>query len=229
VRTTLEHRIEALDGRLQVLGRILRGQLMLARKALANGTHPDEDDLAAGELELNRASAELDWEILQTIALEAPVAGDLRLLAGLLHVSDHLERMGDLCCNLARTGHRLAGARPPGGIGVLLDEMGEYAERAMDVALDSLATRDLDLAESLPELDRPLDELNQIVFERIDQAGTVGAGGGRLGWAVQVVLAARFLERLGDHAVDIAEQVGFILTGEVREFVPSKAARAADA
>jgi phosphate transport system protein len=220
---TLEQRIAAIDERLQRLARILHGQLVLARKVLASGNDPD-DSLAAGEAELNQGSAELDWEILQTIALEAPVAGDLRLLAGLLHVSDHLERMGDLCCNLARSGRRLAGAGRPGGIGLLLDEMGEHAERLVDAALDCLERRDLALAERLPELDRPLDELNRTVFERIDQAGGVGTGG-QLGWAVQAVLAARFLERLGDHAVDIAEQVGFILTGEVREFLPPKAER----
>jgi phosphate transport system protein len=221
---TLQHRIDALDERVQSLARVLRGQLVLARKVLASGNDPD-DSLAAGEAELDQGSATLHWEILQTIALEAPVAGDLRLLAGLLHVSDHLERMGDLCCNLARSGRRLAGTHPPGGIGALLEEMGEHAERALDTALDALARRDLALAERLPELDRPLDELNRTVFDRIDQAG---GGGEQLGWAVQAVLAARFLERLGDHAVDIAEQVGFILTGEIREFLPPKAARDAD-
>jgi len=82
--------------------------------------------------------------------------------------------------------------------------------------------RDLGLARTLPGLDRPLDALNAEVFAQIDRTGGSGAD---LTWAVQAVLAARFLERLGDHAVDIGEQLHFIVTGEVLQFLPSKAAR----
>jgi phosphate transport system protein len=229
MRTTLANRIEAVETSVQALGQVLRRQLDLALGTLADGSATTADDLTTGELELKIGTAELHWGILQTIALEQPVAGDLRLLAGMLHVTDHLGRMGDLCCNLARSGHRLGETPAPKAIGDLLEEMGGHATRAVQAALDCLNLRDLATAQRLPELDRPLDELNRAVFTRIDQtAGAEGAGRG-LAWAVQVVLAARFLERIGDHAVDIAEQVGFILTGEVREFLPPKAERGAGA
>jgi phosphate transport system protein len=226
MRTTLEQRIEAIDAGVQALGRLLRGQLDLAVRTLAD---PAAADLTPGHLELRARAADLHWEILQTIALEQPVAGDLRLLAGMLHVTDHLGRMGELCCNLARSGQRLGEAPAPVAIGGLLQEMGGQAMGTVAAALECLDRRDLAAAQRLPELDRPLDELNRAVFERIDTAAGAERAGWQLGWAVQVVLAARFLERLGDHAVDIAEQVGFILTGEVREFLPPKSARGSGA
>jgi phosphate transport system protein len=89
-------------------------------------------------------------------------------------------------------------------------------------AMTAFARRDVEVAERLPILDQPLDRLNAQIFRQIERANDDRA----LEWASRMILVARYLERIGDHSVDIGEQVVFIVTGEVRELVPSKAARA---
>jgi phosphate transport system protein len=81
----------------------------------------------------------------------------------------------------------------------------------------------VELAERLPIMDQPLDRLNSQIFQQIERAAEDDS---TLEWASRMILVSRYLERLGDHSVDIGEQVVFIVTGEVRELVPSKAARA---
>jgi phosphate transport system protein len=104
-----------------------------------------------------------------------------------------------------------------------LTEMGGHAQRMVAAAMTAFARRDVDLAERLPILDQPLDRLNGQIFRRIERAAEDDRA---LEWASRMILVARYLERIGDHSVDIGEQVVFIVTGEVRELVPSKAVRA---
>jgi phosphate transport system protein len=104
-----------------------------------------------------------------------------------------------------------------------LTEMGGHAQRLVAAAMTAFARRDVELAERLPIMDQPLDRLNSQVFMQIERAGEDDRA---LEWASRMILVARYLERLGDHSVDIGEQVVFIVTGEVRELVPSKAVRA---
>jgi phosphate transport system protein len=103
-----------------------------------------------------------------------------------------------------------------------LTEMGSHAQRMVAAAMTAFARRDVEVAERLPILDQPLDRLNAQIFRQIERANDDRA----LEWASRMILVARYLERIGDHSVDIGEQVVFIVTGEVRELVPSKAARA---
>jgi len=102
-------------------------------------------------------------------------------------------------------------------------EMGGLAQKMVAAAMTCFARRDVELAERLPIMDQPLDRLNAQIFRQIEHAGEDDS---TLEWASRMILVARYLERLGDHSVDIGEQVVFIVTGEVRELVPSKAARA---
>ena len=223
LRVTLAQRLDDLGTELLSLGRAVRAQLTLATEVVATGSDDAAAKITAGRRPLDETSTRLGWAILSVITLESPVAGDLRLLAGLLHINEHLGRMGGLCANLAKASRQLDRSGPPDRLRAILVEMAGEAALVVETALTCLERRDLDLAATLPDLDRPLDELNAEVFAEIDRTGGSGAD---LTWAVQAVLAARFLERLGDHAVDIGEQVHFIVTGEVLQFLPPKAARA---
>ena len=102
----------------------------------------------------------------------------------------------------------------------MVNEMGAHVRRVVTASLACLADGDA-AAERLPAIDQAVDRLNDRVFAQIKKSNEPTA----LGWAPQLVLLARFLERLGDQAVDVGEQVRFIVTGEVRELLPSKAAR----
>jgi len=194
------------------------GQAKDGREAIALA-----DEVIVRDDQIDRAYVEVEQEILRTLALQAPVAKDLRLVAGVLHINSHIERMGDLCVNMAKFVRITKDYPPVPEIQSTLVEMGGHAQRMVAAAMTCFARRDLDLAERLPILDQPLDRLNAEVFRQIERAA---ADERTLEWASRMVLVARYLERLGDHSVDIGEQVVFIVTGEVKELVPSKAVRA---
>ncbi len=149
--------------------------------------------------------------VLTTIALQGPVASELRLLTAFLHTNVHLERMGDLCVNISKFVLLVEDYAHDPELMAQLQEMGGHAHRVIARSLDALSRRDLDLVLSLPRLDEPLDQLNKGLFARLVRLAATDEQ--RLDWAVSMVLVARYLERLGDHAVDIGEQVHFMVTG----------------
>lgn len=224
MRTNFEQRLEGLEAKLGQMGQILQSQLERTLQALTHADQAAADEVIRRDQLLDASYVEVEEEILRTLALEAPVARDLRLVAGVLHVNSHIERMGDLCVNMARF-VRIAGSdQPDPEVRATLAEMGEHAKRMVAAAIECFLRRDIDLAERLPVMDQPLDELNERVFRQLEQIPAERGAPGP--WASRMVLTARYLERIGDHSVDIGEQVVFIVTGEVRELVPPKSVRA---
>jgi phosphate transport system protein len=149
------------------------------------------------------------------LARQTPVAIDLRLVLAMLHVNLHLERMADYSVTIAKLTKLVADVEPDPMLLQSLEEMGERAEEMIRVALDSLANRDLAAAESLVDLDELIDRSNRRFVERVVE---IVAEPGLREWVLRMVLVSRTLERIGDHAVDIGEQVAYLLTAEFREF-----------
>jgi phosphate transport system protein len=222
VRTTFEQRLESLEARLLHMGGLFQAQFDQTLQALASSDTALADEVIRQDDQLDQLCVEIEEETLRTLALEAPVAKDLRLVAGVLHVNLHIERMGDLCVNIARFIKLTASFSPAPTIQATLTEMGQHARGLVSAAMTCFSQRDVELAERLPIMDQPIDRLNERVFGEIERVG----GEPGLQWASRMVLVARYLERIGDHSVDIGEQVLFIVTGEVRELVPPKAVRA---
>jgi phosphate transport system protein len=157
----------------------------------------------------------LDQGILKLLALQSPVAADLRLISAILHTSLHLERIGDQAVNIAKIFLNVKDSPSRESMRLQLEEMGRLAVGMVRTAMESFAKRDLELCLQLPAMDDPLDRLNrQIHLEALKAADDQQA----LDWGLHMNLVARALERVGDNAVDIGEQVGFLVTGEFREF-----------
>ena len=137
-----------------------------------------------------------------------PVASKLRLLTALLHIN--LQRVGDQAVNLAKI--TMAANGLPQNPTLLQDlaQMGAVALRMMGAAMEALAGRDLALARQLPQLDDPIDALNRGMLAKV-LAGSDDQG--MLEWGVRMYVGSRQLERIGDNAVDIGEQVAFLVTG----------------
>ena len=176
---------------------------------LAAGVVADDDRIDGRYLEVHQG-------VLSLIARQAPVATDLRLIAALLDVIRHVERMGDQCVNIAKL-IPLAGPPPADDAGMLgrLLDMGRHAGVLVEQAKRAFAERDVALAEELVQLDDELDRLNRESFPLALRFADDPAG---LEWAMRMVQVARWLERIGDHAVDIGEQTAFVVTGLFREF-----------
>lgn len=159
---------------------------------------------------------DVNQSLLNLIALQAPVASDLRVIAALLNTCNHAERMGDLAVNVAKT-VPLTGEDAPVDQETLdiIGRMGLQVNSQIFQAKQALAGRDAKLAEALVKEDDELDRLNREIFKRAIEIGT---DEDRREWAMLMVLIGRHLERIGDNCVDIGEQTAFVVTGEFREF-----------
>jgi phosphate transport system protein len=196
--------VEQLD---RVLEALSHQDVELAQMVIA-----DDDRVDGRYLEVHQG-------ILSLLALQAPVAGDLRLVAAMLHMIKHIERMGDQCVNIAKL-IPLSGYEPPVRPEMLatLAKMGAYARSEVVQSRAAFAGRDVELAEDLVRQDREINRLNREVFRT---AIDVGDDSDTREWAMHMILVARALERIGDNAVDIGEQVAFVVTGLFREFSDS--------
>jgi phosphate transport system protein len=176
---------------------------------LASIVIADDDRIDGRYLEVHQG-------ILSLLALQAPVAGDLRLVAALLHVIKHVERMGDQCVNMAKL-VPLDGHQPPAEQSLLdlIQRMGEQARQQVIQCGQAFARRDVDMAQDLVRQDDLIDQLNREVFHR---ALELGDDLDRREWAMHMMLVGRCIERIGDNAVDIGEQTAFVVTGLFREF-----------
>ncbi len=175
---------------------------------LAQVVIADDDRIDGRYLEVHQA-------ILTLLATQAPVATDLRLIAALLHVMRCIERMGDQCVNIAKV-VPIAGAEAPTDQKLLesIVAMGNQVRSLVKQAKHAFASRDTELAHDLVRQDDVVD-LNRECFSL---ALEIGDEHDRREWAMTMLLAARALERLGDNAVDIGEQIVFVVTGEFVEF-----------
>lgn len=153
--------------------------------------------------------------IISMLALQTPVAGDLRLLAALLHLVRFAERMGNQCVSVAKL-IPLSGHEPPVRSEILTRvlRMGSFARAEVVQCRRSFAERNVPMAEDLVNRDREVNRLNRKIFWLAVEAGD---DADTREWAMTMTLVARAFERVGDNAVDIGEQTSFVVTGLFRQ------------
>jgi phosphate transport system protein len=169
----------------------------------------DDDRIDGRYLEVHQA-------LITLLATQSPVATDLRLISSLLHVLKNVERMGDQCVNICKL-IPLTGNEPPADEEMvrLILTMGKQARTLSSQAKRAFAERNVEMARDLVRQDDVVDNLNRECFRL---ALEIGDDADRREWAMTMLLAARAIERIGDNAVDIGEQVAFVVTGLFREF-----------
>ena len=215
MRVSFQGELDQLEASLQEEGELVLRVLRGALNALGSGDVELADDVIAFDDDVDRHYIQIEEGIQSLLARQTPVAVDLRLVLAILHTNLHLERMGDYCVTIAKLTKLVADVEGDATMQQTLQEMGERAEEMIRVALDAFANRDLAAAESLVELDELIDRSNRRFVDRVVEI--VGEPGLRE-WVLRMVLVSRTLERIGDHAVDIGEQVSYLLTAEFREF-----------
>ncbi len=175
---------------------------------LAGMVVADDDRIDGRYLEVHQG-------VLSLLARQAPVAGDLRIVAALLHILRCMERMGDQCVNIAKL-VPLSGYESPKDKDILdsIERMGRHARSQVSQAKDAFAGRNVELAQDIVRQDAEINRLNRSIFKR---AVEIGDDVDTREWAMFMILVARALERVGDNTVDIAEQVTFVVTGLFRE------------
>ena len=199
----------------ETTGLVLR-QIDGAMNALKGRDKALADIVIAGDDDVDAKYIEIEQRVLTLLATQAPVASDLRLVSAVLHINIHLERMADLCTNMGKF-VKLA-PQGPFSEEIMLEivEMGRQSAKMLETAIQAFSKRDLEMALSLPGMDETIDRLNRSLFKRV--ARQFIGHEEEVEWGSRMILVSRQLERMGDHAVDIAEQVAFMITGEFREF-----------
>jgi phosphate transport system protein len=169
----------------------------------------DDDRIDGRYLEVHQA-------LITLLATQSPVATDLRLISALLHVLKSIERMGDQCVNVCKM-IPLTGNEPPSDQEMvkLILSMGSQTRTLINQAKRAFEDRDVELARDLVRQDDLVDDLNRECFRLALQ---IGDDADKREWAMTMLLGARAIERIGDNAVDIGEQVAFVVTGLFREF-----------
>jgi phosphate transport system protein len=215
VRDDFEHQLDNLVTATASMGERADRMLAAALEALSLGDAAAADQVVAADREVDRAYAHVQHGVLAAVALHGPVGSDLRLLTALVHVSLHLERMGDYAVNVARTVKRAIEYPADDALAGQLAEMGGLAGQVGRASLRAFVQRDADAAREAAALDDGVDRLNIGIFHRLVRLAA--ADEVRLEWATRMIQLARQLERYADHGVDIAEQTVFAVTGQLTE------------
>lgn len=214
-RGKFHEELASLEREIAEMGELAATAIKRAVHAL---THHDDDEARAvieGDDAIDHRYLDIEQRTLQTLALQTPVAADLRLVSAIIHTSLHLERIGDQAVNVAKLYLVTSTLPSSDAMRGQLAEMGDLVVAMVRTAMIAFQTRDLDLCLKLPEMDDPVDRINRAThLEALKLAHDPQA----LEWGLHMNLVARALERAGDNAVDIAEQTGFLITGEFREF-----------
>jgi phosphate transport system protein len=211
----IDQALDRLEAQLQEEGGRVVSAVQGAVRALRERDVELADEVIAFDDEIDGMFLEVQNGIQSTLALQTPVARDLRLLLAMLHINLLLERTADGCVTVAKLSKLVHDAEPDQALLEVLVEMGERAEEMVRVALDSFAQRDLAGAESLVERDDLIDRANRRFVERLVD---LMAQPELREWGLRMVVAARTIERIGDRAVDIGEQTAYLLTAQFREF-----------
>jgi phosphate transport system protein len=207
--------LASLESQLAELGGLAEEAVRGAVEGLIRRDRGRASAVIAGDDALDESYLDIEKRILDLLALQTPVASDLRLVSAIMHVNLHLERVGDMAVNIAKIA--LATLELPTSPIILahLAEMADVVGRMVRTAIEAFERRDLALCLKLPEMDDPVDLLNRGMYMEVVKLADDPS---LLEWGIQMNVVARQLERVGDHAVDIGEQVSFLLTGEFREF-----------
>ena len=212
---SIDAALEQVEAQLQEMGQRVLSAVHGATRALAERDEELASEVIAFDDEVDRYFLAIEHQIESLLALQTPVARDLRLLLAMLHINLLLERSADGCVTIAKLSQLVSDVEPDPALVETLAEMGERAEEMLRVALDSFGGRDLAGAESLVELDELIDRANRRFVERLVD---VMAEPEFREWGLRMVVVGRTIERIGDRAVDIGEQTAYLLTAHFREF-----------
>lgn len=207
--------LRALEAELMLEGDLALEALAKAMRALGERDAALADEVIAADDAVDEHYLAIEKGTLELLALQTPVAVDLRLLSALIHVNVHIERVGDMAVNIAKAARYTLALPTNARIQQHLQEMGEIAHRMVAAALRAFAERNLEQTLELPSMDDPIDRLNRGMVKEVVACAS---DPGMLEWAIRMMVVSRQLERIGDHAVDVGEQIAFLLTGEFREF-----------
>jgi phosphate transport system protein len=194
------------------LGAMVEERVRLAAEAVENKDAEAAQRVIKTDYEIDEMEVEVEEACLKVLALHQPVAIDLRFLISVIKINNDLERIGDQAVNIAQRVEVLAKRRD---VNFDFDyaQMAEKAETMLRMSLDALVNLDEDLALKVVTMDDEVDTIQRDAYDRIKSAMKENTD--KIGYMINLLLISRHLERLADHATNIAEEVIYLIEGEI--------------
>lgn len=215
LRKTFHQELDAIRDQVIRLGASVIEAVPRATGVLLAGDLEGADYLVQSDDEIDARAVDIEDQCFQELALQAPVAGDLRQLVSIIKITGELERSADLAVNICKGARRIYGHDIDPVLRGLISKMSEQAQQLFISAIDAFETNDAAKAAAIDDMDSFLDGLHRQFIQEIFECHARGKMDVQV--AVQLAIIGRFYERIGDHAVNVGERTQFILTGFVPE------------
>ena len=208
----LDRELEKIKKQILSLGALVEERVHMAADAIDTLDAALARKIIETDYEIDELEVDIEEECLKVMALHQPVAVDLRFLMTTIKINSDLERIGDQAVNIAQRVEILS-KRPPLNFSFDYTAMAERAQHMLKMSLDALINLDLDLAFKVITLDDEVDAMKNQAYDNIKAA--IGRNPDRVGFLINLLLISRHLERLADHATNIAEEVIYLIEGEI--------------
>lgn len=204
--------LENIKKQILTLGSMVEERVQMAIKAVEDNDSELAKQIIKTDYEIDEAEVEIEEECLKVLALHQPVAVDLRFLIAVIKINNDLERIGDQAVNIAERVGVTAKLEP---IDNFFDysSMGEKVQAMLKMSLDALINLDMDTAYKVITLDDEVDDIKNEAYDRIKLA--IQENPDKVGYLINLLLISRHLERLADHTENIAEEVIYLVEGEI--------------
>jgi phosphate transport system protein len=223
ISSAFDRDLEGIQAQIMKMGGLVEAAIQNAARSLETRDEELAEKVRAGDKAIDAMEESLNEEAARVIALRAPAAQDLRIVLSVMRMSANLERMGDLAKNMAKRTGVLVQLHQVGGTAASLRRMAREVELMLKDALDAYIQRDVALAEDVIERDRDVDQMYNTLFREfltfmMEDPRNITA-------CMHLHFIAKNVERMGDHATSIAEQVIFLTTGQKPDEAREKADR----
>ncbi len=209
----MQRQMDKLRQKVAILGAEVEESLHNATKALETRDAKLAKQVIDADDRIDALEIEIEEDCLQTLALYQPVADNLRYVVAILKVNQDLERIGDLCVNVAEQVQMLCGQPSAEIPGMKLAQMATMAKSMLRKSLDALTSLNIVLAKEVRGIDPTLDELHRNSYTVVEQV--LHQDPSLTDWALSSLSISRYFERIGDQSVNIAEDVIYMVEGEI--------------
>ncbi|MGB5985130.1 MAG: phosphate signaling complex protein PhoU [Desulfobacterales bacterium] len=204
--------LENIKKQILTLGAMVEERVQIAIKAVTENDSKLAEKIIRSDHEIDAKEVEIEEDCLKILALHQPVAVDLRFIVAVIKINNDLERIGDQAVNIAE---RVGVTAKREQLDFFFDysTMGEKAQSMLKMSLDALINLDVDMAYKVVTLDDEVDNIKIEAYDRIKTA--LGKHPDKVGYLINLLLISRHLERLADHTTNIAEEVIYLIEGEI--------------
>jgi phosphate transport system protein len=215
----LQKELQKLKKRILSLGTMVEERVRMAIKAVETRDEKLAKRIIEMDREIDEIEVEIEEECLKILALHQPVAVDLRFISAVIKINNDLERIGDQAVNIAERVVSIA-RRPQVTVPFDYKLMAEKTETMLKESLDALVNLDADLAHKVCLKDDEVDDINREIYDKVKEA--IRSHPDRVGYMINLLLVSRHLERIADLTTNIAEEVIYLIEGEISRHRMSK-------